>query len=136
MEKLKIFDDEIRARQRVAENYTSTLEDVVTCPHVPESCQSVWAQYTIRLPKDINRDNMQKMLKDKGIPTAVYYAKPLHQQQAYKNNLVGGYKNGGELPVTNALSRDVLSLPIHPYLNTETQEYIIKNIRHIIETFR
>lgn len=123
LEKLKIFDDEILARQNVAKIYTDGLKDLVTTPHIPHGRMSVWAQYTTRLPEGIDRDVLQKNLSDKGIPTAVYYAKPLHRQEAYGHNIIAS----GELPVTDALSKDVLSLPMHPYLEASTQEYIIEN---------
>lgn len=129
LEKLKIFDDEITARQNVADRYTKGLKDLVTTPHVPHGCMSVWAQYTTRLPADINREQLQVSLKDKGIPTAVYYAKPLHRQDAYKHNIIAG----GELPITDALAMDVLSLPMHPYLDISTQNYIIENFEAAIK---
>lgn len=129
LEKLKIFDDEIAARQTVAQIYTEGLKGLVTAPHIPHGRMSVWAQYTTRLPVGIDRDQLQKDLKDKGIPSAVYYAKPLHRQEAYAHNIIAG----GELPVTDALSKDVLSLPMHPYLDASTQEYIIEHIESALK---
>lgn len=129
LEKLKIFDDEISQRQAVANRYEQGLSDLLSCPQVPNDRQSVWAQYTVRLPQPIDRAKLQADLKAKNIPTAVYYVKPLHRQQAYSHNLVAGHLEGGELPVTDALSKDVLSLPMHPYLKTDIQDYIIENIR-------
>lgn len=129
LEKLKIFDDEIAARQTVAQIYTEGLKGLVTVPHIPHGRMSVWAQYTTRLPEGIDRDQLQKDLKDKGIPSAVYYAKPLHRQEAYAHNIIAG----GELPVTDALSKDVLSLPMHPYLDASTQEYIIEHIESALK---
>lgn len=134
IEKLKIFDDEISVRQRVAQRYHDGLSDIVTCPFVPSDRQSVWAQYTIRLPEFVNRDQLQADLKQKAVPTAVYYAKPLHRQSAYSHNLIAGFNSGGALPVTDALSRDVLSLPMHPYLAQDIQDYIIEHMRAAIES--
>jgi dTDP-4-amino-4,6-dideoxygalactose transaminase len=132
IEKLKIFDQEILERQQVADRYTSGLCDMISCPHVPNNRQSVWAQYTTRLPQNVNRDQLQADLKAKGIPTAVYYAKPIHRQAAYAHNLIAGHAQNGELPVTDALSYDVLSLPMHPYLENSTQDYIVEHIRNAV----
>lgn len=129
LEKLKIFDSEIVDRQKVANRYTAGLKDLITCPYIPEGYQSVWAQYTTRLPQGLDRNTLQAKLKDKGIPTAVYYAKPLHNQDAYSKNLIAGHESNGILPVTDALSLDVLSLPMHPYLSEDMQDYIVENIR-------
>src|SRR6202790_4594821 len=82
IEKLKIFEDEIAARNKVAERYTRALGNVVSVPHVAAGCTSVWAQYTIRLPKDCDRDGFVAALKAQGIPTAIYYPKSMHQQTA------------------------------------------------------
>lgn len=128
LEKLKIFDDEIAARQKVAQIYTQGLKDLVTVPHIPHGRMSVWAQYTTRLPEGTDRAKLQKDLSDKGIPSAVYYAKPLHRQKAYEHNIIAG----GELLATDALSKDVLSLPMHPYLEPSTQEYIIEHFADAI----
>src|SRR5262249_39336411 len=96
LEKLVVFADEIAARQRVAARYSAALGDVVTTPEVPEGLTSVWAQYTVRLPPLCDRDAVAARLKSAGIPTAVYYAKPLHRQTAYHDYPVAG--NG--LPVS------------------------------------
>ena len=85
IEKLKIFEDEIAARNRVAARYAQGLGNVVTVPHVAAGCTSVWAQYTIRLPKGIDRDGFAATLKAQGIPTAIYYPKSMHQQTAYRD---------------------------------------------------
>jgi hypothetical protein len=87
---------------------------------VPEGLQSVWAQYTIKLPEGGDRAAIQARMKDKGVPSAVYYAKPLHLQEAYSHHGIAG----GALPVTDMLSGCVLSLPMHPYLDEETQDRV------------
>jgi dTDP-4-amino-4,6-dideoxygalactose transaminase len=125
IEKLKIFDDEIAARNRVAERYARGLDNVVTVPRLAEGCSSVWAQYTIRLPEGADRDGFAAALKAQGIPTMVYYAKSMHQQTAYKAFPVAD----GGLPVSEKLSTDVISLPIHAYLDEATQARVIEAVR-------
>ena len=122
IEKLAIFDDEIDARNRIAARYTSLLSGHVATPVVPEGLQSVWAQYTVKLPEAADRAAIQARMKDKGVPSAVYYAKPLHRQDAYSHHGVAG----GELPVTDMLSGCVLSLPMHPYLEDDTQDRVVE----------
>ncbi|GAB5461695.1 DegT/DnrJ/EryC1/StrS family aminotransferase [Hoeflea alexandrii] len=122
IEKLAIFDDEIEARNRIAARYTSLLSGHVATPVVPEGLQSVWAQYTVKLPEAADRAAIQARMKDKGVPSAVYYAKPLHRQDAYSHHGVAG----GELPVTDMLSGCVLSLPMHPYLEDDTQDRVVE----------
>jgi dTDP-4-amino-4,6-dideoxygalactose transaminase len=125
IEKLKIFDDEIAARNTVAERYARGLGNVVTVPHLASGCTSVWAQYTIRLPKGVDRDGFAAVLKAQGVPTAIYYVKSMHQQTAYRDYPVAD----GGLPVSESLSSDVISLPMHAYLDEPTQERIIKAVR-------
>ena len=121
LEKLAIFDDEIEARNRIAARYTSLLEDRVATPKVPDGLKSVWAQYTIKLPEGADRATIQAKMKQEGVPTAVYYPKPLHRQSAYSHHGIAG----GELPVTDMLANTVLSLPMHPYLDEETQDRVV-----------
>jgi dTDP-4-amino-4,6-dideoxygalactose transaminase len=125
IEKLKIFDDEIAARNKVAARYAQGLGNVVTVPRIASECTSVWAQYTIRLPHGSDRDSFAAKLKAKGIPTAIYYPKSMHQQTAYRDFPAAG----GGLPASESLSCDVISLPMHAYLDEPTQERIIKAVR-------
>ena len=125
IEKLAIFEDELRARQRVAERYNAALEDVATVPHVGNAARSAWAQYTLRVP---DRDDVRARCQDAGIPTQVYYPIPLHRQTAYKHYPTGP----GGLPVCDAQAEDVLSLPMHPYLDAPTQDRIIDGVRAAI----
>jgi len=125
IEKLKIFDDEIAARNKVAERYARGLGNVVSVPRLASGCTSVWAQYTIRLPEGTDRDGFAAALKAQGIPTAIYYPKSMHQQTAYRDYPVAD----GGLPVSEALSDDVISLPMHAYLDEPTQERIIRAVR-------
>src|SRR5438105_10057987 len=125
IEKLKIFEDEIAARNQVAERYARGLGNIVTVPRLAPGCTSVWAQYTIRLPEGTDRDGFAAALKAQGIPTAIYYPKSMHQQTAYRDFPVAD----GGLPVSERLSEDVISLPMHAYLDETAQERIIKAVR-------
>jgi UDP-2-acetamido-2-deoxy-ribo-hexuluronate aminotransferase len=130
IEKLKIFEDEIAARNKVAERYAQGLGNVVTVPQVASGATSVWAQYTIRLPLGCDRDSFAAALKAQGIPTAIYYPKSMHQQTAYRDFPVAD----GGLPASERLSRDVISLPMHAYLEESAQERIIKAVRGAFST--
>jgi len=125
IEKLKIFDDEIAARNNIAERYTRGLGNLVKVPRLKSGCTSVWAQYTIRLPKGTDRDAFAVALKAQGVPTAIYYPKSIHQQTAYRHFPVAD----GGLPASEALSADVISLPMHAYLDEATQDRIIAAVR-------
>jgi dTDP-4-amino-4,6-dideoxygalactose transaminase len=124
LEKLKIFEDEIAARNEIAQRYARGLGDVVTVPNLATGCTSVWAQYTIRLPRGVDRDGFAAALKAQGIPTAIYYPKSMHQQSAYRRFPVAD----GGLPVSERLSADVISLPMHAYLDQPTQQRIIEAV--------
>jgi dTDP-4-amino-4,6-dideoxygalactose transaminase len=125
IEKLKIFEDEIAARNKVAERYARGLGNVVTVPHLASGYSSVWAQYTIRLPQGCDRDGFAAALKAQGVPTAIYYPKSMHQQTAYRDFPVAE----GGLGTCEKLSADVISLPMHAYLDEPTQERVIKAVR-------
>ena len=124
LEKLRIFPDEITARQRVADRYSTALKDVCITPMVAAGYQSVWAQYTVQVPAS-KREAIQAQLKDAGIPTMVYYPIPLHQQFAYKQFPV----TDGRLATSETLCQTVLSLPMHPYLEETAQDMIITEFR-------
>ena len=127
LEKLEIFPSELNKRQAVANNYYKHLNDLnlkIKLPLLKSKFISSWAQYTIILPDNINRDKLQESLKFKDIPTAVYYPIPLNEHNPYKNYPVS--KSG--LINTNYLARNVLSLPMHPYLSEDDIIYISKNI--------
>jgi dTDP-4-amino-4,6-dideoxygalactose transaminase len=129
IEKLKIFEDEIVARNAVADRYARGLGNLVTVPRVASGRDSIWACYTIRLPKGTDRDRFVANLKAQGIPTAIYYPKSIHQQTAYREFPVAD----GGLPVCESLSADVVSLPIHAYLDEATQERIIAAVRGALQ---
>jgi len=120
LEKLKIFPEEIALRERVARRYGAGLASNRLCtPLVIEGAQSVWAQYTIAVQ---DRAKLQTDLKDAGIPTAVHYPIPLNRQHAYADF------PSAETPNSEALSRTVVSLPMHPYLDEATQDRIIEAV--------
>ena len=129
IEKLKIFEDEIAARNKAAERYASGLGNAVTVPRLAAGCTSVWAQYTIRLPRGTDRDGFAAALKVQGIPTAIYYPKSMHQQTAYRDFPV----TEGGLPVSESLSSDVISLPMHAYLDEAVQDRIIAAVRGAVQ---
>ncbi|MFM8608584.1 MAG: DegT/DnrJ/EryC1/StrS family aminotransferase [Hyphomicrobiales bacterium] len=128
LEKLKILDDEIKARNEVAARYSSALADYVPVPLIVEGHYSAWAQYTIRVPAQ-KRSAIMAALKEQGVPTMIYYPKPLHRQTAYRDFPVAG--NG--LPVSERLADEVLSLPMHPYLDQATQDRIVTTLIAIIK---
>lgn len=110
--KLSVFDDELEARERVAQIYDDELKDVVATPKRIEGLKSAWAQYTIKTDK---RAAVQEKLGTAGIPTMIYYPKPMHLQAPYLP-----YGDGeGSLPVSEAICRQVMSLPMHPYLSDD-----------------
>lgn len=123
IEKLAIFAEEIDLRQTVAKRYNEALDGYVTSvPYVKDGYVSTWAQYTI---EHENRDGLQVFLREKGIPTAVYYPIPLHQQPGY-NMFTSGT---GDLSVSEAKAKTVISLPFSPYLTAETQSQIVAAVK-------
>ena len=128
--KFKIFPDEVSRRQEVASRYEKKLEGIVEgivkTPVVPEGMTSAWAQYTILVD---HRDDVASVLKQQGIPTVVYYPKPLHLQPIYANL---GY-GPGDLPVCEDLCGRILCLPMHPYLDEQTQNVICTSLAEAVE---
>lgn len=124
LEKLEIFPQELDRRQHVAERYSERLQGVVQTPVIPSGYRSAWAQYTIVSER---RDEIREILQEKGIPSAVYYPKPLHLQGAFASL---GYKKG-DFPVSEGLSERVLSLPMHPYLENREIDTIAEVIRSV-----
>ena len=120
--KLDVFEDEVQKRQWAADLYTILLKDDIQKPYVPENSQSVWAQYTIKTKSASHREALMKKLKEQGIPSMVYYPKPLHLQTAFAPMSY----TADMYPVASDLAQRVLSLPMHPYL-TEAE------IHHVAE---
>ena len=127
IEKLKIFPDEIAARNAAAVRYSDGLADLAIVPRTGNQSTSVWAQYTLRL-KPGRRDALAAALKAEGIPTAIYYAKPLHRQPAYRDFPVAE----GGVPASEQLSHEVISLPMHAYLERPVQDRIIDAVRRAL----
>jgi UDP-2-acetamido-2-deoxy-ribo-hexuluronate aminotransferase len=124
--KFDIFPEEIELRQKVAAGYTLTLqESPVTPPYIPRGYKSSWAQYSL-LAKDVrHRSMLQSKLKDAGIPTAIYYPKPLHLQTAFSSL---GYRQG-DFPISEDCASRIFSLPMHPYLRPGDQDKIVHLLR-------
>jgi dTDP-4-amino-4,6-dideoxygalactose transaminase len=122
--KLAIYAEEITARNKAAANYDALLAGRTALPFVPEGYESVWAQYTIRLPGSEARGRVQGHLSSKGIPTMIYYPVPLHRLSAY--NQFPRDPNG--LSVCESVAGQVLSLPMHPYIEPDTQEFIASSL--------
>ena len=118
--KLDIFEDELARRQQVAERYAAMLGNLVETPRLAGAATSSWAQYTITLPKGADRDHIAAVMREQGVPTAIYYPVPMHEQPPYRNFPVAG----GGLEVTSDLCARVLALPMHPYLEASVQEQI------------
>ena len=116
LEKLAIYPDEIKKRQEAAERYDDLLSGHFVTPFIPDGNSSVWAQYSIKTNQAL-RDDLIVKLKNDGIPTMVYYPKPLHEQFAYKD-----YPRDPEgLINSQTAPKEVLCLPMHPYLDEEIQ---------------
>lgn len=129
LEKLKIFPDELIARQKTADIYGEALKDIVKVPYVMAHTTSAWAQYTIVLPDNIDRNQLMNNLKEARIPTMVYYVKPLHLQTAYKHYPTA---TGSALPVCEKLAERVLSLPMSGYVGAEDQSAVIKELQRML----
>jgi dTDP-4-amino-4,6-dideoxygalactose transaminase len=125
IEKLAILEEEMEARRLVAERYAEGLGDLVKAARNPAHGRSAWAQYAIETPK---RDGLKAHLQEKGIPSVVYYVKPLHQQVAYR----GHPRTPTGLKVSEDLPGRILCLPMHPYLSPDDQDRIIETIRNYI----
>lgn len=124
--KLQAFKDhELESVNRAAKLYDEYLGNVVKTPVVPEGFYSSWAQYTLILDSKEQRTYLQKELKEQGIPTMVYYPKPMHLQGAFADL---GYKKG-DFPVAESLCERVLSLPMHPYLNEEDIRFVANAVK-------
>ena len=115
--KLEVFEEEVAARGRIGARYSELLRGHVTTPHLAPQCTSVYAQYTVRTPE---RDSMVESMRAAGVPTAIHYPTPLHMQPAFADLRLGR----GSFSAAESAARDVLSLPMHPYLNQGDQDTI------------
>lgn len=124
--KLKAFEEyELDKVNEAAKTYSELLRSIVKTPYTPKGYLSSWAQYTIQLQNQDERQRLQEYLKTKDIPTMVYYPIPMHKQKAFAE-----LKIFQECPVTEQLCKTVLSLPIHPYLEESDIEFVIEEINN------
>jgi UDP-2-acetamido-2-deoxy-ribo-hexuluronate aminotransferase len=124
LSKLTVFPDELAAREKVARYYDSHLGNAVVTPaRVPDST-SAWAIYAVLLENSGERDRAQAALRAEGVPTAIYYPRPLHRQPAYQ-----AQHDGTDLPVSDELAGRIMALPIHPDLTEEALEHICNAVR-------
>ena len=124
--KLEAFREyELEAVNQVAERYTAALSDIVATPAVKDGFYSSWAQYTILLDSVEERNGLQAALKEKGIPSMVYYPKAMHEQGAFRNMPCTVI----DLSVTTELCKRVLALPMHPYLEEEEQQLVVDTVK-------
>lgn len=119
--KLEIFEEEVTARTRIGTHYSHLLNSAVVTPWIAPENSSVYAQYTVQVE---NRDRVQEILKDQGIPTAVHYPVPLHLQPVFSGL---GFQRGS-FPVSEFAGARVMSLPMHPYLSENEMNYIVDRI--------
>ena len=130
--KLQAFQEyELDEVNRVAKMYTELLSDAcseVKLPIIEKGYRSSWAQYTVRLPNNVDRDAIQKDMKSAGIPTMVYYAKPMHRQRAFANT----DSAIAECPITEELCKNVLCLPIHPYLSDIDCQQVVDTMKKVL----
>ena len=118
LEKLNVFDQEVKIRNEIARFYSNRLQNCLTVPTVPDGCKSVWAQYSV---KSTRRRECLEHLRNHNIPTAIYYPTPLHLQPA-----LSGFKyRHGDFPEAETAAKTIFSLPMHPYLTEEQRNYII-----------
>jgi UDP-2-acetamido-2-deoxy-ribo-hexuluronate aminotransferase len=127
MAKFEIFPEEMELRQGIAGRYSEFLSphSSILTPHIPSGFKSAWAQYSLLAKDEKHRSMLQAKLRDAGIPTAIYYPKPLHLQTAFAHF---GYK-AGDFPVSEDCASRIFSLPMHPYLKAEDQEKISRILR-------
>jgi dTDP-4-amino-4,6-dideoxygalactose transaminase len=121
--KLEVFDEELQRRDEIAQLYSSELSAAVQVPHVESYNQCAWAQYTVRVQ---NRSEIQRVMSESGIPTAVHYSKPIHLQPVFANLAL----RNGSFPICERASDEVLSLPMHPYMSKADILRVADTLRH------
>ena len=127
--KLDIFEDELALRQSAADRYHKLIGDIVETPRLAASATSSWAQYCIKLPKSSDRDHVINHLGAHGVPTAIYYPIPMHQQPPYTDFP----QSQCGLSVTLDLCHRVLALPMHPYLSEAQQQHIAAKLQDALQ---
>ncbi len=129
--KLAAFKDELKRREEVARLYGELLSletPELVKQHIPDGTSSAWAQYSVLLPHNASRQAFQGAMKNKGVPTAVYYPKPLHLQQAF----VSLGHRAGDMPVAEDLAGRIVSLPMHPYLDESRIQEVVSAVKHAL----
>ena len=119
IEKLKLFPKEVVLRNKIAKRYNEAFASSYKTPTIPKDDVCVWAQYTLQVKDEADREKAMLKFKERGIPTNIYYPKPLHQQTAYNR-----FPHASNMSVSEYASRTVFSLPISPYLSDEEVEFI------------
>ncbi|NLC28091.1 MAG: DegT/DnrJ/EryC1/StrS family aminotransferase [Campylobacteraceae bacterium] len=123
--KMRYFEDEVKKRHKIGAAYSKALKDICITPRIMEGRTSVYAQYSIRVK---NREKVMEKLNEKGVPTAVHYPIPLHLQPAF---IYLGYKEG-DFPISEKISKEIMSLPISPYLSKDDQDYVLASLKEIL----
>ena len=121
LQKLTIFPREIEARNVLASKYSAALDGRVQVPKIPDDMVPTWAQYTVRVNAD-DRDDIMRSLKQDGVPSVVYYPIPLHRQKAY------AHYPALDCSVSDMLSREVLSLPMHGHMDDSISDTVIESV--------
>lgn len=119
--KMTVFEEEIKVKNQIATRYTKGFQHRFVTPHIPQGYLSVWAQYSLLASSSEERESCLRRYKDVGIPTAIYYPKPLHLQKAFCHL---GYKKG-DFPMAEEVSKKIFSIPMHPYLSSELVDRIV-----------
>jgi len=127
LEKIHIFDAELKMRNRAADYYTQNINKLCTAPLIPEKYFSSWAQYSVVLPESINRYELMEKLNKNQIPSMVYYKIPNHLQDGYRK--YGSKK--GDFKVAEDISKKILSLPLHPYLDKNSQDKVLNILNRV-----
>jgi UDP-2-acetamido-2-deoxy-ribo-hexuluronate aminotransferase len=122
--KWRHFEDEVKARNEIGARYTELLKDHVIAPVVAEGSTHVYAQYTIRVDED-KRDELVSVMKEAGIPIGIYYPKCFHEQPVFEYL---GYEYG-DFPESEKASREVMSLPMHPFISEKDQKDVVNQLK-------
>ncbi len=130
LEKLTFFDQETDRCNAVAKEYTKNLKEVVKVPYIVQGMRSAWAQYTICAENGKKREELIGRLREKGIPSAVYYRKPLHLQKAFEKYRIENLDYG----TTETICQNCLSLPMHPYMEKSEVDLVCSSVLEICQT--
>ena len=124
LEKIEIFDAELKLRNKAADYYTQNINKLCIPPLIPDKYFSSWAQYSVVLQEGINRYELMEKLNKNEIPSMIYYKIPNHLQEGYRE-----YGNQeGDFKVSEDISKKILSLPLHPYLDEDSQDKVLNLI--------